>query len=296
MRILVTGQAGQLARSLAARAAAYPQLTVMLSGRPDLDLERPGTLAAALASAAPDLVINAAAFTAVDQAEDEPDRAFLANAQAPGVLAEAARGAGAGFVQISTDYVFDGTKAGAYDESAPTAPLGVYGASKLEGERRVLAAHPAATIVRTAWVYSPFGRNFVKTMLTLAQSRDEVGVVADQHGTPTSALALADGLLALAQTRLGSPEAGAGDVFHLAGRGETNWAEFAEAVFGEARARGLPAASVRRIATKDYPTRARRPQNSTLESGHFERVFGYRSPEWRSSLASVIHQIAEGQA
>lgn len=295
MKILVTGRAGQLARSLAERAGAYPQLSVMLSGRPDLDLERPETLAGAVAAAAPDLIINAAAYTAVDQAEDEPDRAFLVNAEAPGVLAEAAQRVGAGFVQLSTDYVFDGTRAGAYDESAPTAPLGVYGASKLEGERRVLAAHPSATIVRTAWVYSPFGRNFVKTMLTLAQGRDEVSVVADQRGTPTSALDLADGLLALAQTRLGTPEAGAGEVFHLAGRGETVWAEFAEAVFAAAREHGLPAASVRRIATEDYPTRARRPMNSTLDSRRFEGVFGYRSPEWRSALARVIHHIAEGQ-
>ncbi|HYE29642.1 MAG TPA: dTDP-4-dehydrorhamnose reductase [Allosphingosinicella sp.] len=292
MRILVTGERGQLARSLAARAAGATGLSLLSVGRPELDLERPDSIERAVRAAAPDVVVNAAAYTAVDRAEDEPDRAFRINAEAAGELAAAARRRGARFVQLSTDYVFDGTRDRAYDESAPTGPLGVYGRSKLEGEQRVSEANPDHLILRTAWVYSPFGRNFVTTMLALAAERDEVAVVADQRGSPTAAADLADGILALLRAWRDRPEAGLGGTYHLAGTGTASWFEFAEAIFRESAARGLPAARVKPIGSAEWPTRAPRPAHSVLDSGRFARDFGYRAPPWPRSTAAVIAALA----
>ncbi|HEY1605319.1 MAG TPA: dTDP-4-dehydrorhamnose reductase [Allosphingosinicella sp.] len=294
MKILVTGRHGQLARSLVERCASHPGLEIVALGRPVLDLEAPKTIAPAIRAAAPDVVINAAAYTAVDQAEDEPDRAFAVNAEAAGLVAAATRAGGARLIHVSTDYVFDGRATEPYDEAAATAPLGLYGRSKLEGERRVRDADPAALIVRTAWVYSPFGRNFVKTMLTLAESRDRVSVVDDQRGSPTSALDLADGLLAAIEA-WGQGVTTAGDpVYHLAGSGAASWADVAICVFEAARRNGLPAAEVERISSATWPTRALRPANSMLDSSKFERDFGYRAPDWRESVATAVALIAEG--
>jgi dTDP-4-dehydrorhamnose reductase len=291
MRILVTGREGQLALSLAERAPAFPQVSLKAIGRPELDLERPETISAAIASAAPDLVINAAAYTAVDLAESEPERAFRINGAAAGEAAAAARRAGARFIQVSTDYVFDGSAEGPYSENAPTSPLGVYGRSKLEGEERVLSEHPGAIVVRTAWVYSPFGKNFVKTMMALAAQRDELTVVADQWGNPSSALDLADGLLTLAGSlREGEPE---GRVYHLAGSGCASWFDFASHVMAESERLGLPSARVRPIRTEDWPTPAARPRNSMLDCGRFETDFGFRAPEWRRSATAVIERLGK---
>jgi dTDP-4-dehydrorhamnose reductase len=293
MKWLVTGREGQLARSLAERAAHHPEIELIFAGRPEYDLERPEALAETIGAIAPDVVVNAAAYTAVDKAEDEPERARLVNAEAPARLAAAARAAGARFVQISTDYVFDGTGAGPYREDAPTAPIGVYGRTKCAGEEAVRAATPDHVIVRTAWVYSPFGTNFVRTMIRLARDRDTIRVVADQRGNPSSALDIADGLLAMAGRWRAEPRLGLGGTYHLGGSGETDWAGFAEAIFAECAARGLPSARVERIGTAEYPTRAVRPANSTLDSTAFARDFGFRMPDWQRSLATVVARLAE---
>ena len=292
MRVLVTGREGQLARSLAERASALPGLSLQAVGRPELDLERPESIAAAIAAAAPDLVVNAAAYTAVDQAEDEPERAFRINGAAAGEVAAAARRAGARIIQVSTDYVFDGTGTGAYDESAPTRPLGVYGRSKLEGELSVAEANPDHVVLRTAWVYSAHGRNFVRTMLGAAVKRDELEVVADQRGNPTAAGDIADGIFALAAAWRDRPRLGLGGTYHLAGGGEASWFDFAAAIFEEAARHGLPTAAVKPIRTADWPTRAARPANSVLDSGRFAADFGYRAPPWRQSTAAVVAELA----
>lgn len=292
MRIAVTGRTGQVALSLAERATRTKHEVILL-GRPDLDLLQPATILPALEAARPDLVINAAAYTAVDAAEDDRDAAFAVNAEGAGHVAAAAATLGVPVIQLSTDYVFDGSGTSPYDESAPTAPLGVYGASKLAGETAVAAANPRHLIVRTAWVYSPFGRNFVRTMLNLARTRAEVGVVADQRGNPTSALDIADGLLAAATT-LAAPGFAGWGIYHLAGSGETAWSGLARRVFDVSRAHGGPAAEVRDLTTAEYPTKARRPANSRLDTGKFANTFGWTAPDWRESAAVVVPRLLEG--
>lgn len=288
MRLLVTGTEGQLARSLLERARLFPGIELAALGRPELDLETPGSAAAAIARAAPDIVINAAAYTAVDQAEDEPARAFRINADAAGEVADAACRAGAAVIQLSTDYVFDGGERGGYREDAAVSPLGVYGRSKLAGEEQVRAANPRHAIVRTAWVYSPFGRNFVKSIMAAAGVRERLAVVDDQRGSPTSALDLADGLLAMVTAGTGW-----GETYHLAGHGATSWCDFAREVMAQCEANGLPHVPVDPIRTEDWPTRAVRPRNSVLDSGKFERAFGFVMPGWRVSAREVVKRLAQ---
>ena len=288
MRVVVTGREGQVATALA-QAAAAPCMEVVRLGRPEFDLERLETLAPALEAARPDVVVSAAAYTAVDQAESEPERARIVNALAPGGLAEAAARLGAPILHLSTDYVFDGSKDGAYVEADPTGPVTVYGATKLAGEQAVAAAHRGAVILRTAWVYAPYGKNFVRTMLRLAESRDEVAVVADQRGCPTYAPDIADSVLKLAAALLrGEGEAG---VFHMAGEDEASWAEFARATFEQSRARGGPYARVKPIATTDYPTPARRPANSRLSGRKLQAAFGVVLPSWREALPRCVDEM-----
>jgi len=251
-------------------------------------------MAEAIVSSRPDVVVNAAAYTAVDQAEDEPERAFRINADGAAEAASAARAAGAPIIQISTDYVFDGSAQGPYGEDAPTNPLTVYGRSKLAGEERVRDANPDHLIVRTAWVYSPFGRNFVKTMMEAAKSRDTLSVVVDQVGSPTSALDFAEGLLTILTQWGDTPRRELGEIYHLAGSGETSWCGLAEAVMAECTRLGLPAAEIQGIATDQWPTKARRPRNSMLDSGRFEAEFGFRLPDWRTSVADTVRRLAQG--
>jgi len=260
-----------------------------------LDLAEPSGIAAALAAARPDVVVNAAAYTGVDKAESERDLAFAVNGAGAGAVATAARALGVPLIHISTDYVFDGSKPAAYVETDPTAPLGVYGASKLAGEQAVLAAYPGAVICRTAWVYSPFGANFVKTMLRLAETREELGVVADQIGNPTSALDIADAVLTLARRLKDDPAAETG-IFHMSGSGEASWADLAEAIFGASAAHGGPTARVRRITTADYPTPAPRPANSRLDCRKLAEVHGLSLPDWRPSLAAVVARLTQENA
>jgi len=287
MKILVTGTEGQLARSLVERVRFHPEIELVAIGRPQLDLEIAGSAAAVIAEAGPDVVINAAAYTAVDQAEDEPERAFRINADAAGEVAAAAASAGSAVIQLSTDYVFDGQGSAAYLEDAAVHPLGVYGRSKLAGEEKVRAANPRHAIVRTAWVYSPFGRNFVKSIMTAAGVRDRLSVVADQRGSPSSALDLADGLLAMAKAGNGW-----GETYHLAGRGQASWCEFAREIMVQCAANDLPHVPVDPIRTEDWPTKAVRPRNSVLDSGKFEQAFSFAMPDWRTSLNAVVERLA----
>ncbi|MBA1141382.1 dTDP-4-dehydrorhamnose reductase [Mesorhizobium neociceri] len=291
MRLVVTGRDGQVATSLLEAGKARDGIEVVAVGRPALDLTQPDTVFQALAAARPDIVVSAAAYTAVDQAEDEPDLAFAVNAVGAGKVAEAAAQLGVPVIHLSTDYVFDGSKDGAYVETDATAPLGVYGASKLAGELAVAAANPRHLILRTAWVYSPFGRNFVKTMLRLAGDRDEIAVVADQWGNPTSALDIADAILhAAAMLRDDEAFDGYG-IYHLAGTGETSWSGFARHILDTSARYGGPTARVRDIATSDYPTKAKRPANSRLSSAKFEGAFGWQAPEWREASHEVVERL-----
>ncbi|MEP9385694.1 dTDP-4-dehydrorhamnose reductase [Mesorhizobium sp. KR9-304] len=294
MRVLVIGRDGQVARSLADRAAAHAGIEVKLAGRPQLDLLEPGTVRASILAARPDVVVSAAAYTAVDQAEDEPDVAFAVNAAGARAVAQAAAEVDAAIIHLSTDYVFSGDAPGEYAESDATDPRNVYGLSKLEGEKAVAAANPRHVILRTAWVYSPYGRNFVKTMLALAKERDRVRVVADQWGNPTSAADIAEGVLRIAQTVAADRQASRHGIFNLAGQGATSWAGFARHVFATSARLGGPSAQVEEIATADYPTKARRPLNSRLSCQKLLDVYGWRPPAWRESCWSAVARLVGG--
>ena len=288
MKLLVTGREGQLARSLAERAAGH-ELTFL--ARPELDLACPDEVREiarrALRESGAEVLVSAAAHTAVDKAEDEPELAHAVNALSAGELAAAARDLDLPIIHISTDYVFDGTKDGPYEPDDPVAPLGAYGRSKEAGERAVREANPRHVIIRTAWVYSPFGNNFVRTMLRLAETRERISVVDDQHGCPTSALDLADGVFAAASGVVTDGN-GVRGTHHYAGAGETTWAGLARAVFEQARRRGLPHAAVDPIPGSAFPTKARRPDNSRLDCTGFAKAFGAEPDPWEAALDAVM--------
>lgn len=290
MKVLVIGRSGQVARALIERAAGRPHLELVAVGRSELDLERPGSVEQVIADAKPDLVINCAAYTSVDQAEHERERAFRINGDGAGEVAAAAVQAEAAVIQLSTDYVFDGTSEEPYSEDAVPNPVNVYGLSKLAGERAVGEANARHLIVRTSWLFSPFGRNFVKTMLSLAGKQEEVAVVADQRGCPTSALDLADAILTIAD-RAAEGNMRWGRVLHIAGEGNCSWAEFADAIFSQWGQAGGPTAAVRPIATADYPTAARRPRYSVLDCSRFAAEFGGLLPHWRIGTAEVVGRL-----
>ncbi len=293
MRIAVTGRDGQVVQSLLERARGLPDLTVIPLGRPELDLARTEGIAATIAAARPDIVVSAAAYTAVDQAEDEPELARAVNETGAGAVAAAAAASGAPVIHLSTDYVFAGDADRPYVETDKTAPQSVYGRTKLAGEGAVAAANPRHVILRAAWVYSPFGKNFVKTMLRLAADRDVVRVVADQYGNPTSALDIADGILAIAPQLLGQAPAERFGVFHLAGTGSTHWAGFASAIFEASGAAGGPVARVEEITTADFPTKAKRPANSRLSTERLHEVFGWQAPDWGLSCDTVVRRLTD---
>jgi dTDP-4-dehydrorhamnose reductase len=289
MRMLVTGARGQVVTALGERAP--PGVEVVAMGRPDLDLADPASIADAFDGEVADIVVNAAAYTAVDKAEAEEALATRVNGEGAGLVADAARALGAPIIQLSTDYVFDGSADRPYREDDPTGPVGAYGRSKLAGEEAVAAANPRHVILRTAWVYSPFGANFVKTMLRLGETRREVRVVADQLGSPTSALDIADAVFLIAAKVLSAPSPQKYGVFHMTGGGEATWAEFAEAIFAKAHALGRPAVKVIPITTADYPTPARRPANSRLDGARLLRDYGVELPPWRESLNVVVERL-----
>jgi dTDP-4-dehydrorhamnose reductase len=237
-------------------------------------------------------IINCAAYTAVDRAESEPQAAFAINAEAPGIMARAAAARAIPLLHVSTDYVFDGSKPDAYSEEDPVAPLGVYGASKEAGERAVRDAGGRSIILRTAWVVSPWGHNFVKTMLRLGGERDELGVVADQVGCPTSAIDIAETLLILAERLLGDRREPCG-TYHFVNSGQASWYDLASAVFAYAGARGMKIPRVNAIATADYPTPARRPANSRLSTAKLERTFGMKPRPWQEAVEEILVSLID---
>lgn len=288
MRILLTGANGQVGHALRDTLAAIG--TVHAFDRQSLDLERPGALRTACRAVAPALIVNAAAYTAVDRAESEPDRADAINAQAPGVLAEEAKRLGAVLVHYSTDYVFDGSKRTPYRETDPTAPLNAYGRSKREGELRIGASGCKHLVFRTSWVYGPRGKNFLLTMLALAQTREELRIVDDQRGAPTSALFLAD---ATVRALRAIPARGVrSGIYHLTAAGETTWAGFARAIFHRAAARpAFRAPRVVPIPTSAYPTPAARPAYSVLSHRRFESAFGFAPASWEEQLDDCLRHL-----
>jgi len=284
MKALVTGAGGQLASELLSRPPA--DWAVEAISEIDLDIRDALAVEAAVARSRPDIIINAAAYTAVDRAETEADVAWAVNRDGAANLARAATAAGARMAHVSTDFVFDGRASRAYRPDDAPGPLGIYGASKLAGEVAVLAEAPGALILRTSWVYSPHGGNFLKTMLRLMGERDEVRVVADQIGTPTSAANLADGLWGLVL-------AGAVGIHHYTDAGVASWYDFAQAIAEEAHAVGLLQRTLRvvPIATEDYPTPAKRPAFSVLDKSSTWTILDRRSVHWRPALRDVLRSI-----
>ena len=291
MKILITGREGQVVQSLLEKASQRPDLQVIALGRPELDLTQPAIVRSAIEAIKPDLVVSAAAYTAVDLAEDERELAFAVNAIGAEAVAKAAKICGVPIIHLSTDYVFAGDAGEPYVETDATGPRSVYGSSKLEGERLVAQANPRHIILRTAWVYSPFGKNFVKTMLKLAETRDALSVVSDQWGNPTSALDIADAIIQVADLLAAMPDFSAYGVYHLVGTGDTNWSGFARAIFDESAKLGGPIATVMDITTADYPTKAARPANSRLSTAKFQKVFSWSAPQWQSSLRDVMARL-----
>ena len=292
--MLVTGGSGQLALALE-RAAILRHRAVRRVGRPEFDFDHPETVAASFARHRPSLVVNAAAWTAVDLAETNEAAAARANAEGPALLARLCAQDGVPVIHVSTDYVFDGDKGAPYVETDPTSPTGVYGATKLAGEAAVLAANPRSLVLRTSWVYSPDGKNFVRTMLGAALKTSTLRVVADQQGCPTSADDLAEAiLLVAARIDEGWQEDWHG-VYHAAGEGSTTWHGLAVATFEEAARHGRIPPTVEPILTADWPTPARRPADSRLDCARLAAVFGARLPPWRDGLARTVDTLlAEG--
>lgn len=287
-RFVVTGLTGQVAQSLAMQGAARHDVEVISVGRPELDLCRPESISRSILAARPDVIVSAAAYTAVDQAEGDEDAACIVNATAPGELARVAKALDVPIVHLSTDYVFDGRKSEPYVESDPVAPLGAYGRTKLTGEQLVASMHDDHVILRTAWIYSPFGKNFLRTMLRTAETRTEVSVVDDQIGNPTSAVDLAAAILKVGHNLLETTDPALRGLFHLTGTGDATWADFAEEIFAISGALGGAVARVARISTSDYPTAARRPFNSRLNCERIGKCHDIVLPDWRTSTAVVV--------
>jgi dTDP-4-dehydrorhamnose reductase len=281
MKVLVFGKTGQVARALiAAGPTAGFKITAL--GRDAAELCDPAACAAIIADAKTDAVINAAAWTAVDAAESAEAAAHVINADAPAAMARACAAKGLPFVHISTDYVFDGAEGPAWSPDDPPAPLGAYGRTKLAGERGVIAANGTYAILRTAWVFDGTGKNFVTTMLRLAETHDALSVVVDQIGGPTPASAIAEACLTIASALVAGR--GASGTYHLSGAPDVSWADFARAIFDVA-GRDVP---VTDIATADYSTPAERPANSRLDCASTEAIFGIPRPDWHTVLAKMI--------
>jgi dTDP-4-dehydrorhamnose reductase len=291
MRALVFGESGQVARELKLAAPGRGIEAVML-GRAEADLTDPEICVRAIREADVDIVVNAAAYTAVDRAEDEPELAHAVNATAPGAMAVAASAKGVPFLHVSTDYVFDGSPGRPWREDDLTGPLGVYGASKLAGEVAVAGATPDYAILRTAWVFSARGTNFVKPMLKAGQGRPEMRVVGDQRGGPTGARDIAGALWTVAEA-WGAGQGQPG-VFHYAGAPAVSRAEFAEAIFARSCWAERPKVTV--IGIADWPTEAVRPANSVLDCSKIREAYGIAQPDWRPALDTVIGELAEAEA
>jgi dTDP-4-dehydrorhamnose reductase len=290
MKIAVIGSEGQIAHSLRILGLARG-LYVFSAGRPEVDLTRPQTVGEFLDRVEPDLVVNAAAYTAVDKAENDSEQAFLVNATGAGEVARLCSQINRPLVHISTDFVFDGSSRTPYVETDAVLPLSVYGASKAAGEVAVRRALVQNIIIRTAWVYGAHGGNFVKTMLRLGAERPELGVVDDQRGSPTSAADIADAILQIAPRLVANQEPSLWGTYHLTGARETTWHGFAAEIFRHASVRGAIVPRLKAITTADYPTTARRPAYSVLDNAKFVSTFGFGLPDWRASLAGCIGEL-----
>lgn len=290
-RLVVTGRQGQVVRSLLERGRTDERFLVVPLGRPELDLSDPQSIEDTLLRSVPDVIISAAAYTAVDQAETNEEMATLVNGVAPEKIAAVATALGVPVIHMSTDYVFDGSKLEPYLETDKTAPIGAYGRSKLTGEQAIAAATPNHAILRTAWVYSPFGKNFIKTMLQIAESRNIVNVVDDQIGNPTSALDIADAILAIASNLLASSDSNLRGVFHITGTGGASWADFATEIFSISLANGGPVAEVNRIPSREFPTPVKRPANSRLDCAKLEATHRIRLPAWKLSTEETVARL-----
>jgi dTDP-4-dehydrorhamnose reductase len=287
LRILISGQHGQVSQALQTSLQDLGELIVL--GRDRLDLSQPESIRDVVRVIKPDLIINAAAHTAVDQAESESELAFAINATSPGVFAEEAAALGIPFIHYSTDYVFDGSKDGLWDEADTPNPLGVYGSSKLAGEQAIEKAGGQYLILRTSWVYSLTGRNFLLTMQRLLQEREKLTIVGDQIGAPTWAGTIAHSTRELIQRwRDGKP--GAWGVYHLTAGGETSWFGFAEAIGKELIKAGKPCATLEPIPSSAYPTPAKRPLNSRLDCSRLQRDWGVSQPGWHDAMLECLAQ------
>lgn len=295
MRILIAGVTGQVGKALTEGLSGLGD--VIPADRSVLNLAGPSTLPEVLDRLSPDLIVNPAAYTAVDRAEDERELAFIINAEAPGVIARWASHAQVPLIHFSSDYVFDGQGKTPWHEDSPPAPLSVYGASKLAGEEAVRAGHGPHLIVRTSWVYAATGTNFLRTIARLACERTELKVVADQIGAPTSARVIADamaGILAADSSDLSRCFARAKGLVNIAASGETSWHSFAVRIVEGLRARGVKLAvqSIAPLRTEEYPTRAKRPRNSRLDLTRLNQAFGLNTPSWTDSLEPELDELA----
>lgn len=288
-RILITGGTGQIGLELA-RLSWPAGVEACFPSRGELDLGSAESIASCFASSRWDCVINSAAYTSVDAAEDDVAAAFLINAQGPVSLAEASAKAGVPMIQLSTDYVFDGKLDRPYREDDPVGPLGAYGASKLAGELAVRAANPRSIVLRTAWVISVHRSNFLKTMLRLAAERPKLAVVADQIGCPTGAADIASALQVIALKLMDDPNAPCG-TYHFVNSVEASWYELARAIFERAEGHGVSTPEVQAIASADYPTRARRPASSRLDTSSIARDFGIKPRPWREAVADIVDEL-----
>jgi dTDP-4-dehydrorhamnose reductase len=292
MRIYVIGGQGQIARSLREAATRDNDIVFGCAERPDVDLLRPASIAQALTEFRPDIVVNPAAYTAVDKAESEPDQAFALNRNGARVVAAAAADQGVPIIHLSTDYVFDGTKDAPYVESDPVNPRSVYGRSKREGELAVAAANPQHIVLRTSWVYAPFGTNFVRTMLRLAAERDSLRVVDDQIGCPTYAPDIAAAAIAIAKKVIAEGwDSKFAGVTHLAGPDALTWYAFANDIVRGAMLRGGRSVPISPILTSDYPTPAARPANSRLSTARLASLFDVRLPPLERSLGNCLDRL-----
>jgi dTDP-4-dehydrorhamnose reductase len=296
MRIVLTGTTGQVGNALRDRLRS--SATLISADRRNLDLAQPDRLASRLEDMAPDLIINCAAYTAVDRAEDEPALAETVNAKAPGIMAQWAAKNGVRFIHFSTDYVFDGSGERPWREDDATLPLSVYGSTKLAGERKVRAAGGSFLILRTSWIYAAKGTNFLCKIAELARSQKELRVVADQIGAPTSAALIGDAvakIVGMGLDDLRSKAAQAQGIVHLCASGETSWHLFATAIVNGLKARGVHLAIERVLAirSEERPARARRPLNSRLDLALLSRVFGITPPDWRMALEPELDALAD---
>jgi dTDP-4-dehydrorhamnose reductase len=290
-RIFVVGEHGQVAQALDRECRTRGHI-IYLAGRATVELTDPGAISAAIASFQPELVVNAAAYTAVDKAEDDVGQAFLLNRDGAANVAAAAARVRAPLIHISTDYVFDGGKPSPYVETDAPNPIGVYGRSKLAGEAAIAGIGKDYVILRTGWVCSPTGNNFVKTMLRLATQRDEIGVVDDQWGAPTFAGDLAKVIVSIGEALVASSDRSEFvGLYHATGSGETTWYRFARAIMKGSADKGGPSCRIRPITTPEYPTRAKRPANSRLDCSKLGRVFGVSLPAWETSLDICLDQL-----